>query len=81
MSLSREQRIIVNKLASLLRIAEALDAGHNKNSINMQCRLEKNNLFVSIPGMKDLVMKKRILPAETDMFEDIYGLNAKLEET
>ena len=80
MSLSRDQRIVVNKLASLLRIAEALDAGHNKNSLNMQCRLEKNNLIISIPGMKDLVMEKRTLPVETDMFEDIYGLNAKLEE-
>ncbi|MBN2590779.1 MAG: Ppx/GppA family phosphatase [Sedimentisphaerales bacterium] len=80
MSLSREQRIIVNKLASLLRIAEALDAGHNTNSVNMKCTVEKNNLILSIPGMKDLVMKKRILPAESDMFEDIYGLNTKLEE-
>ncbi len=80
MSLSGEQRVIVNKLASLLRIAEVLDAGHNTKSLNMQCKIEKNNLIISIPGMKDLVMKKSTMPAETDMFEDIYGLSAKLEE-
>ena len=80
MSLSREHRIIVNKLAALLRIAESLDAGHNTNPENMQCRLEDNNLVISIPGMRDLALKRKTVDAEIDMFEDIYGLNARLEE-
>ncbi len=80
MSLSREDRIIVNKLASLLRIAEALDAGHNANPDKMQCKLEGNNLIISIPGMRDLALKRKTVNAEIDMFEDIYGLNARLEE-
>jgi exopolyphosphatase/guanosine-5'-triphosphate,3'-diphosphate pyrophosphatase len=81
MSLSREQRIIVNKLAALLRIAEALDAGHNTSTANMQCKLEENSLIISIPGARDLALKRKSFTSETDMFEDIYGLNTKLEET
>ncbi len=77
MSLTRENRIIVNKLAALLRMAEALDAGHNIEPERMKCRLDSDNLIVSIPGMPDLAFKRKTFAAQSDMFEDIFCLNAK----
>ncbi len=78
MSLSRENRIVVNKLAALLRMAEALDAGHNTNPETIQCKLDENSLIISIPGVRDLALKRKTFNTERNMFEDIYGLNAKL---
>jgi exopolyphosphatase/guanosine-5'-triphosphate,3'-diphosphate pyrophosphatase len=78
MSLPRENRIIVNKLAALLRMAEALEAGHNTNPETIQCKLDEDNLIISIPGVRDLSLKRKTFNTESNMFEDIYGLNAKL---
>ncbi len=80
MSLSRENRIIVNKLAALLRMAEALDAGHNTDPEHMKCKLNRDSLIISIPGLPDFALKRKIFATESTMFEDIYGLNAQLEE-
>ena len=80
MSLPRENRIIVNKLASLLRMAEALDAGHNTDPEHMKCKLTSDSLIISIPGIPDLALKRRIFATGSDMFEDIYGLTAQMEE-
>ena len=80
MSLARENRTVVNKLAALLRLAEAMDTGRNADPEHTKFEVTGDSLVVSVPRESGLSLKRRNFAAEKEMFEDIYGLNALLEE-
>jgi exopolyphosphatase/guanosine-5'-triphosphate,3'-diphosphate pyrophosphatase len=79
MSMSREQRMIVSKLAAILRIADALDVSRTQQIKDFKCRIGNNGLTLSIEGNLDLIMERRSLAEKADMFADIYGLDVHVE--
>jgi exopolyphosphatase/guanosine-5'-triphosphate,3'-diphosphate pyrophosphatase len=81
MSLSREARMIVSKLAAILRVADGLDVSRTQSIRDFRCRIDNNNGFViSVPAGLDLILERRSLAEKGDMFQDIYGLDVHLEE-
>ena len=78
--MSREKRMIVNKLAAILRVADALDASRTQQIQDFTCRIENNSLIVRVTGSMDLILEHRSLAEKTDMFQDIYGLDVRVEE-
>jgi exopolyphosphatase / guanosine-5'-triphosphate,3'-diphosphate pyrophosphatase len=82
MTLSRESRMIINKLAAILRVADSLDVGRTQSIRDFRCRIDNNYGFViSVPAGLDLILEQRTLAEKADMFQDIYGLDVHLEET
>jgi exopolyphosphatase/guanosine-5'-triphosphate,3'-diphosphate pyrophosphatase len=81
MTLSREARMIVNKLAALLRVADALDVSRTQSIRDFRCRIDNNGFVISVPAGLDLILERRSLAEKADMFQDIYGLDVVLEET
>ncbi len=81
MMLPREQRMIVNKLAALLRVANALDISRTQPVDDFQCRIDSNGLVISVSGGGDLTLERRSLAELGDMLLDIYGLEVRLEQT
>ena len=81
MSLPRHQRMAVNKLAALLRVADALDRGHAQQVSAFAAEIKKEDLVLSIPGVNDLTLERRAVAAKGDLFEEIYGLGIRLEES
>ena len=81
MSMSREARMVVNKLAALLRVADALDVSRTQSIRDFRCRIDNNNGFaITLPAGLDLILERRSLAEKADMFQDIYGLDVYLEE-
>jgi exopolyphosphatase / guanosine-5'-triphosphate,3'-diphosphate pyrophosphatase len=81
MTMSREARMIVNKLAAILRVADALDVSRTQSIRDFRCRIDNRNGFViSVPAGLDLILERRSLAEIGDMFLDIYGLDVHLEE-
>jgi exopolyphosphatase / guanosine-5'-triphosphate,3'-diphosphate pyrophosphatase len=81
MNLSRETRMIVNKLAAILRLADALDVSRTQAIRDFRCRMDSNNgLVISVPAGLDLILERRSLAEKADMFQDTYGLDVHLEE-
>jgi exopolyphosphatase / guanosine-5'-triphosphate,3'-diphosphate pyrophosphatase len=80
MALPRESRVIVAKLAALLRVADALARGHVPAIKQWRIDRQEDDLIVSVPGSLDLLLKQRALAAKVDLFEDIFGMKVKLEE-
>jgi len=78
--LPRERRIIINKLAALLRIADALDNSRTQQISDLDCRIDNNGLVISVEGVTDLTFENRSLVEKGDMLQDIYGLDVRLEE-
>jgi exopolyphosphatase/guanosine-5'-triphosphate,3'-diphosphate pyrophosphatase len=79
MSLPREARVTVTKLAALLRVADALARGHVRRADELRFERQKDDLIVCIPGAADLLLEERALEAKADLFEDIYGMKVRLD--
>jgi exopolyphosphatase/guanosine-5'-triphosphate,3'-diphosphate pyrophosphatase len=80
MALPREGRMVVSKLAAILRVADALDRGHVQQVRNLRFEQDANELVIYVPGVPDLTLERRALAGKTDLFEEVYGLNVRLEE-
>jgi exopolyphosphatase/guanosine-5'-triphosphate,3'-diphosphate pyrophosphatase len=78
MSLPRETRVTVMKLAALLRVADALARGHIRRASDLQFERQGDDLIICVPGQTDLVLEERAIVAKGDLFEDIYGLKIRL---
>jgi exopolyphosphatase/guanosine-5'-triphosphate,3'-diphosphate pyrophosphatase len=80
MALPREQRVIVSKLAAILRVADALSRGRVRTAKQVAIERREDELILQVPGGVDLTLERRSLAAKGDMFEEIFGLKLRLEE-
>lgn len=81
MALPREQRIVVSKLAALLRVADCLDRSHSQHVRDMTLERRENELVIRVAGANDLGVEQRALDSKADLFEDVYGMSVRLETT
>ena len=73
MALDREAKIVVNKLGSILRLANALDADHQQKVKNVRVRSEGGVMAFEVEGVGDLTMERLALLARSDFFQDAFG--------
>ncbi|MBQ9454292.1 MAG: hypothetical protein Q4A17_06105 [Thermoguttaceae bacterium] len=74
MSLSRETRVAISKLAAILRVADALNHGNPIDPDTLQFKREENDLYIILPPDDTLLLKNRSLSSQGRMFEDVFGL-------
>jgi len=79
-SLTRENRMLVTKLAALLRVADALERGHAQQVRDIQFVRGRDELTLRVGGVADLALERRALAQKADMFEDVFGMRIRLEE-
>ena len=80
MALPRKTRVVINKLAALLRMADALARGHLRQVSDLRFERQGDELVVYVPGGADLLLERRAIANKGDLFEDIYGMKVRLEE-
>jgi len=72
-ALDRRDRLIVNKLAAILRLANALDAEHLQKVHNLRLVRHDRTWILEIAGTGDLTMEQLAATARADMFVDTFG--------
>jgi exopolyphosphatase/guanosine-5'-triphosphate,3'-diphosphate pyrophosphatase len=72
-ALDRRDRLIVNKLAAILRIANALDAEHLQKVHDIRLLRRDRAWILEISGSGDLTMEQLATTARADMFVDTFG--------
>jgi exopolyphosphatase/guanosine-5'-triphosphate,3'-diphosphate pyrophosphatase len=72
-SLHREQRIVVLKLASILRIAEALDRSHSQRIQSIRLERHDSQLTVHCEHEGDISVERYGMESKASMFEDVFG--------
>lgn len=77
--LDRGQRLVVSKLAALLRVADALDRGRGVRPTIRRARREGDCLIVELEGVKDTSAAQLALNRKADLFSSIFGLEVILE--
>ena len=81
MSLPQESRIIVNKLAAILRLAKALDISDVRQADQLKVRLEPDAMTIYVPELANVSLRKRSLEIRSDMFEHVFGIRLDFEGT
>jgi len=77
-TLDRANRVIVNKLAAILRIADTLDSARSLRGAKFDAKVNDGRLIISINIDKDLDLEKQALEEESQMFERVYGMKVVL---
>jgi len=77
--LKRSARVIISKLAALLRLAKALDITRRQKIASIQCSLRGQSLLIGIDGAVDSTLEELALREESELFEQVFGLNVRLQ--
>lgn len=76
--LGREERMVLLKLAALLRIADALDRSHAQRIRSMILRPGAGRLQIVTPGVEDTTIEQIAIDSKGGIFREIYGLEVVL---
>ncbi|MDR1286392.1 MAG: HD domain-containing protein [Treponema sp.] len=77
-ALQREERILVLKMASILRVADALDRGHSQHIRNISVEKKPEVLAIHTQGVHDLSLELMGLEEKAGMFQDVFGYRVVL---
>ncbi len=77
-SLPREERVVVAKLAAILRVAIALDESRTGRVRQFRCIRESKRLVIELPGNEDNSMEQLALRQNGSLFEEVYGIPVML---
>lgn len=72
-TLDRRDRVRVNKLAAMLRVANALDAEHLDKIRDVRIQREDDAWALVVDGTGDLTMERLASVARSDLFTDVFG--------
>lgn len=79
MSLPEDERIVVCKLAAILRVADALDRGHQDKMKGAEFRLESGCLRIIPKRNMDYTLERVYLKKKASLFRNVYGCKVVLE--
>ena len=77
-ALQREDRNLVLKMASILRVADALDRGHTQQIHLLQVERKSETLVLHTEGNRDLSLELIGLEEKADLFQDVFGYKVLL---
>ncbi len=80
-TLEREERIIVAKLAAILRVADGLNTGRMRIGGALKTLFEPGRLVIQIDVADDISLERQLLRDKSNMFEQVYGMQIELRNT
>lgn len=78
-ALSPQDRIIISKLASLLRLADAMDTEHEAQVDGFTLDVKKSRAVLRLHGTGDLLLEKWKLAKKRSLFEETYQLQLVID--
>ena len=76
--LSRSDRLLVAKLASILRVADALERSHSQRVRELRVSIEDRRLEITARGLEDVSLEQLAVNDKGDLFRQIFGLEIEL---
>jgi exopolyphosphatase/guanosine-5'-triphosphate,3'-diphosphate pyrophosphatase len=72
-ALQKDERILMLKMAAILRVADALDRGHSQHIHSITVEKKSDAIFVYAHGSYDLSLEQIGLEEKADLFQDVFG--------
>ncbi len=81
--LGKADKILVTKLAAILRIADALDREHKSQVTDISCAIEIGKVTIKLTTDSDCVLERWSLAERAKLFEELFGtkIEAVIEES
>ena len=76
-TLSRAERDIVDRLAALLRIADALDREHGQQVTNVAAAVDGDELVLTVEGTGDLLPERWAVQRKAKLAERVFDLDVR----
>ena len=80
MALDSDARVVVNKLAAILRVANALDADHLQKVKDVKVAREDDGWVLEVEGAGDLTMERLAALARSDQLTEVFGRRVSFRE-
>jgi len=71
-NLNPAQKLIVRKLAALLRVADGLDRGHINSVEDLKCAVYPQQVTITVKGVSFSDQEKRTGEEKADLFEKVF---------
>ena len=71
-------RLRVQKLAALLRVADAMERAHSHRIAKFTVRYNGRRLELLVPGVHDLTIENLAMAKKADLFTAIFGYDVRL---
>lgn len=78
--LSSKERVVVSKLAALLRLGDAMDNEHASKVTNIEVEYKKPKILIRLKGEGDMLLEKWALANKAELFEEVYSTKLVIEE-
>jgi len=79
--LTRDRRVAISKLASLLRLAKALDVSMSQRIQSIDCRIQESNMIILVSDVSDVSVERLEMRKSSPLFESLFGKRVLLETT
>lgn len=80
--LDRDNRVVVSRLAGILRVAVALDHTGSQRVRDIECTIERHRLVITVTNSAgDLSLERMELRQKALLLEDTFGLGVLLRES
>jgi exopolyphosphatase/guanosine-5'-triphosphate,3'-diphosphate pyrophosphatase len=73
-TLPQEDRVVVAKLASILRLAIALDDTRSGRVREIECMRDGKQLVINVPGVDDVSLEQIAMRENSGLFLDVFGM-------
>ena len=81
MQLTRADRIVVSKLAALLRVADALDRSHQGRVGDLHVSRSEDEITLACDCSASLALEELAMERKADLFREVFGLRVRLERS
>ena len=78
--LSPKDRVVVSKLAAILRLADAMDNEHATKVASFSVDYKKPKFVMKLSGEGDLLLEKWALMKKSAMFEEVFSVKFSLDQ-
>lgn len=78
--LSSKDRVVVSKLAAVLRLADAMDNEHASKVADIEVEYKKPKFLVTLKGEGDMLLEKWALANKSALFEEVFSTKLVIEE-
>lgn len=73
LTLNRDDRIAVSKMAAILRVADCLDHSRSQRVKKIGCQFKDRQFVIEVAGVDDLSLEELELKQKGNLFEEVFG--------
>jgi exopolyphosphatase / guanosine-5'-triphosphate,3'-diphosphate pyrophosphatase len=77
-TLSQMQRVVVAKLAAILRLAIALDDRRSGHIREVKAKTDNKHLIIGVPNVDDVSLEQVAMRENSGLFRDVFGMSVIL---